>query len=124
MGTLRARCDADAGRLLQSCGFASGPGQRPRAEIALRAALRAGKGRIARQFLTESLLLSIIGGAGGTFLAWAGTRLASARRLPTELPVQFDLTSDVRVFAFAFVAALLVGLIVGVAPARFASDSI
>ena len=90
-------------------------------EIALRAALGAGKGRIARQFLTESLLLSIIGGTGGTFLAWAGTRLASARRLPTELPVQFDLTSDVRVFAFAFGAALLVGLLVGVAPARFAS---
>ena len=90
-------------------------------EIALRTALGAGKARIARQLLTESVLLAVCGGAGGASIAWIGTRLISAWRLPTELPVQLDLTADLAVWLFATGAALLVGLIVGVAPARFAA---
>ena len=90
-------------------------------EIALRTALGAGKARIARQLLTESVLLSFCGGVGGAAIAWAGTRVISAWRLPTELPVQLDLTADFAVWLFATAAAMVVGLIVGVAPARFAS---
>jgi predicted permease len=90
-------------------------------EIAMRTALGAGRARIARQFVTESLLLALFGGVGGAAIAWTGTRLASARRLPTELPIQFDFVSDATIFAFAFGAALVVGLLVGVAPARFAA---
>ena len=90
-------------------------------EIALRAALGAGAPRIARQLVTESLLLAICGGLGGAAIAWAGTRIASARRLPTELPVQFDFTADSAIFAFAFSSAVVVGLLVGIAPARFAT---
>ena len=90
-------------------------------EIALRTALGAGKSRIARQLLTESVLLALCGGIGGAVLALAGTRLISAWRLPTELPVQIDLTADYTVLGFATSAAVLVGVIVGAAPARFAS---
>ena len=90
-------------------------------EIALRTALGAGKTRIARQLLTESMLLAACGGLGGAAIAWAGTRAISARRLPTELPVQFDVTADLNVLLFATAAAIVVGLLVGVAPARFAA---
>ena len=90
-------------------------------EIALRTALGAGKARIARQLLTESVLLALCGGAGGAALAWVGTRAISAWRLPTELPVQLDLTADAAIITFATAAAAVVGLLVGIAPARFAS---
>jgi predicted permease len=90
-------------------------------EIALRTALGAGTSRIARQLLTESVLLALGGGLGGAAIALAGTRLISAWRLPTELPVQLDLTADTAVLVFATLAAVVVGVVVGVAPARFAS---
>jgi predicted permease len=90
-------------------------------EIALRTALGAGKARIARQLLTESVMLAVYGGAGGAAIAWIGTRVVSSWRLPTELPVQLDVNADFAVWMFATGAAVLVGLIVGVAPARFAS---
>jgi predicted permease len=90
-------------------------------EIALRSALGAGRTRIARQLLTESVLLASSGGVGGAVLAWLGTRAISAWRFPTELPVQLDLTADAAVWLFATAAAVAVGLVVGVAPARFAT---
>jgi predicted permease len=90
-------------------------------EIVLRAAVGAGRMRIARQLLTESVLLALCGGAAGAAIAWAGTRVVSAWRLPTELPTQLDLTSDVTITLFAIAASLAVGLIVGIAPARFAT---
>jgi macrolide transport system ATP-binding/permease protein len=90
-------------------------------EIALRTALGAGKARIARQLLTESVMLAVCGGVGGAAIAWIGTRIVSTWRLPTELPVQLDLNADLAVWMFATGAAVLVGLIVGVAPARFAT---
>ncbi len=90
-------------------------------EIALRTALGAGKSRIARQLLTESVLLALGGGAGGGALAWIGTHAVSSWPLPTELPVRLDLTADLAVWSFATVASLVVGVLVGIAPARFAS---
>jgi macrolide transport system ATP-binding/permease protein len=90
-------------------------------EIALRTALGAGKSRIARQLLTESVLLAWCGGIGGAAIALAGTRAISAWRLPTEVPFQLEFTADARILVFATVAALVVGVIVGTAPARFAS---
>jgi predicted permease len=90
-------------------------------EIVLRAAVGAGRTRIARQLLTESILLALCGGAAGAALAWAGTRVVSAWRLPTELPAQLDLTADATLTLFAIAASLVVGTIVGIAPARFAT---
>ena len=86
-------------------------------EMAIRAALGAGRSRLVRQYLTESLLLAFLGGGAGLLLAsWASGFLSSIS-LGTSLPVQFDFRPDGRVYLFAFAAVLLTGLIVGIVPA-------
>jgi len=86
-------------------------------EMAIRLALGAGRGRIIRQLLTESLLLASIGGIGGIVLAyWLGDVLISL--LPaTGLPLAFDPQPDFRVIIAAVLLALFSGVIFGLAPA-------
>jgi putative ABC transport system permease protein len=84
-------------------------------EIAIRISLGAGRMRLARQLLTESLLLGILGGLLGILLAWASLgalRSLLAQRLPVETPVELDL----RVVTFAALLSLLTGIVFGVAP--------
>jgi predicted permease len=88
-----------------------------RREIALRAALGAGRERLVRQLLTESLVLAGLGGVLGTLLATAGTPLV-ARLVPTSLPISAAPSADARVFVFAAVLTLLTGIGFGVLPAR------
>ena len=86
-------------------------------EMAIRAALGAGHGRLVRQYLTESLLLAFLGGGAGLLLgSWAAGLLGSLR-LGTDLPIQFDFHPDSRVYLFALTAVLLTGLVVGIMPA-------
>ncbi|MGC2465684.1 MAG: ABC transporter permease [Candidatus Acidiferrum sp.] len=86
-------------------------------EMAIRAALGAGHGRLVRQYLTESLLLAVLGGGAGLLLgSWAAGILGSLR-LGTDLPIHFDFHPDARVYLFALATVLLTGLIVGIMPA-------
>jgi predicted permease len=85
-------------------------------EIAIRLALGAGRGRLLRQLLTESLVLALAGGALGAWVgAWSlEALLALSRRF---LPLQNDVTVDGRVLAFALLASVVSALVFGVGPA-------
>jgi len=86
-------------------------------EIAIRAALGAGRGRIFRQLLIESLLLAAGGGIAGVLLgAWSGNLIARIQ-LPGDLPVWFDFHPDWRVLAYTAMMALAAGIAVGIPPA-------
>ena len=85
-------------------------------ELALRAALGAGRGRLVRQFLTESLLLAALGAGVGLLLAVWGTRLIGAG-LPGDLVRVGEIAVDTRVLAFTALIATVVGILFGVVPA-------
>jgi predicted permease len=86
-------------------------------EMAVRAALGAGRGRLVRQMLTEAILLSALGGAAGVILGgWASGSLGSL--LPhTSVPVSFDFHFDWRVAMYSSAIVLFAGMIVGLWPA-------
>jgi putative ABC transport system permease protein len=84
-------------------------------EIAVRAALGAGGGRLARQLLTESVTLSLTGGAIGVLIAWLLTRAAPAWA-PEGFPRLDDVRLDWRVIAFALTASLASGAVAGLFP--------
>ena len=86
-------------------------------EVAVRAALGAGRWRLVRQFLTENVLLSTAGGALGLLLGYG---LMSGLKLivpPFTLPRDANVTMDVRVLAFTFILSVATGIIFGLAPA-------
>ncbi len=90
-------------------------------ELAVRAALGAGRGRLIRQLLTESLLLSVLGGLAGAAIGWWLSRLASSLRLPGDVPMHADFSFDWRVFAASSVVVISCGLFAGLIPAWRAS---
>src|SRR6185436_4345225 len=91
-------------------------------EIAVRAALGAGRSRIVRQLLTESLLVAVIGGALGMLLAVWGTKALLALA-PSDLPRLTAVQVDLRILLLSFGASLACGVIFGLVPALAASKT-
>ena len=84
-------------------------------EVAIRSALGAGRSRLARQFLAESLVISLVGGALGLLLAWWGTRRLVAAA-GAHIPRAHEVGMDWRVFLFLFAACALTGAVLAVSP--------
>jgi putative ABC transport system permease protein len=89
-------------------------------EMAIRAAVGAGRGRLVRQLLTESLLLSVCGGVAGLFFALLGVK-ALVPLIPDALAHLKESSIDRAALGFTFLAALLTGVIAGIIPALQAS---
>ncbi len=90
-------------------------------EFALRLALGAGRIRLIRQLLTESLLLAGLGGIAGIVFAWWGSRLLVFMASASAEPLPLDVTPNLRILGFTLVVSLLSAVIFGTAPALRAS---
>ena len=93
-------------------------------EVSVRMAIGAGRRRVVRQLMTESLLLSVLG-AVGRFPAWRlwGSRLLVRLISRTDRPLVIDLSPDPRVLAFTIAVTVLTALLFGLAPALRATAS-
>jgi len=89
-------------------------------ELAIRAAMGAGRVRLVRQLLTESVLLALLGGIAGVMLAVWGVQALLALS-PADLPRLDQVSIDARVLVFTFAVAALTGILFGLAPAVKAS---
>jgi predicted permease len=86
-------------------------------EIAVRLALGAGRFRLIRLLLTESLVLACLGGLGGIAVGYGGLKFISTFRIPTELPVKVPFQMDTRVLLASLAVSVLSALLCGLAPA-------
>jgi putative ABC transport system permease protein len=103
-------CANVAGLLL-----ARGAARRP--EIVMRMALGAGRGRVVRQMLTESVLLSLIGGTLGTFVAWGALRALTQMNPPAAAQRMTDVVVDLPLLALLALLSVGTGLVFGIGPA-------
>jgi predicted permease len=92
-----------------------------RREMAVRAALGAGRGRLVRQLLTEILVLFVLGALGGVVLTVLATNALEHLPIPADIRVVLELSPDIRVLGFALLVSLLTGLAFGLPPAFRAS---
>ncbi len=92
-----------------------------RREIGVRLSLGAARGRVIHQLVTESALLSVLGGIGGLGIAFWASRFLMAFHLPLPIEVGLDLELDYRVLVFSATLALVSGIIFGLTPALQAS---
>jgi predicted permease len=93
-----------------------------RRELAIRLALGASRSRLLQQLLTESVLLSLLGGAAGVGLAWGLLQaFQAAPPPPGALPLTLEFALDRRVLLFALLLSAVTGVVCGVVPAWIAS---
>jgi putative ABC transport system permease protein len=90
-------------------------------EVAIRASLGAGRGRLVRQFLTENLLLALLGGALGIVLGYGAMRWLQLLVPPFSFAREVRIAMDARVLLFAFVISIATGLLFGIVPAIHAT---
>jgi macrolide transport system ATP-binding/permease protein len=86
-------------------------------EIAVRLALGAGRSRLIRLLLTESLMLACLGGLGGIAVGYGGIRFLSTFSIPAELPVTIPFRMDARMLIVSIAASLVSALLCGLVPA-------
>jgi predicted permease len=94
-----------------------------RADVALRMALGASRRRVIRQILTESVLLSLIGGIAGLVVAYAGSHLMLTLAFPNARNMPVHANPSLQVLAFAFLVSVVTGIIFGTAPAWLSSHT-
>lgn len=94
---------------------------RRRKEVAIRVTLGATRGRLIRQLLTESVLLSCLGGFAGLLLSVWITDVLAALKPAVPLPINVDFHTDWRVLAFTLLLSFVAGVVFGLAPALQAS---
>jgi predicted permease len=92
-----------------------------RRELAVRLSIGAGRNRVVRHLLAESVLLFLLGGLGGVALTYLGTFALAATPIPMNPPPALDLAPDARVLTLALALTLGTGLVAGLAPALQAS---
>jgi len=94
-----------------------------RADVALRMALGAGRSRVIRQVLTESVLLSCVGGLAGLVVAYAGSHTILALAFPDARNMPISASPSLPVLGFAFLVSLVTGILFGTAPAWISSHA-
>lgn len=94
-----------------------------KADTSIRMALGANRGRLIRQMLTESIVLSCLGGLAGIAVAYAGTRLILALAFPEAPQLPIHASPSLPVLGFAFLLSLFTGVIFGIVPAWITSHS-
>ena len=86
-------------------------------EIAIRLAVGASRGRLVSQLLTETVILSLLGGCAGLAFAFWGVRILMGFMPQQAIPIDLDVSPDVRLLGFSFAVSLLTGILCGLAPA-------
>jgi predicted permease len=94
-----------------------------RSDVAVRMALGAGRSRVVRQILTESVLLSCIGGLAGLAVAYAGSRTILALAFPDATNLPIEASPSPLILCFAFAVSLVTGMLFGVGPAWLSSHA-
>jgi len=92
-------------------------------ELSIRAAMGAGRGRLVRQLLTESTVLSLLGGLAGLLVAYWGRNVLWSFRPPFLLDGSIDLSFDAKVLGFTLLISIFTGLVFGIIPAIKASGT-
>ena len=94
-----------------------------RADVAVRMALGAGRRRLIRQILTESVMLSCIGGLAGLAVAYAGSHTILALAFPNARYMPVDASPSLPILGFAFLVSLVTGILFGAGPAWLSSHA-